>query len=80
MASVDIADGNVELEKLVAQAEAGEIIDILRNGLLVAQLTGSSTRKKRVDLSLLHATSSAIPGQQHGAAQLVRSLRDQERY
>jgi prevent-host-death family protein len=77
---VNLADAKAHLSELVDRVEAGDSIDITRRGKLVARLTAVARPRKRVDLAALQALTAAMPAQTPDAAELVRSMRDGDRY
>ncbi|HEY2048092.1 MAG TPA: type II toxin-antitoxin system prevent-host-death family antitoxin [Caulobacteraceae bacterium] len=80
MDSVNLADAKAHLSELVDRVEAGESIDITRRGKAVARLTAVFRPRKRVDKVLLEALSASMPRETASAADLVRSMRDEDRY
>ena len=80
MDSINLADAKAHLSELVDRVEAGESIDITRRGKAVARLTAVSRPRKRVDKALLEALSASMPRETASAADLVRSMRDEDRY
>jgi prevent-host-death family protein len=78
--AVSLADAKAHLSELVDRVEAGETIDITRRGKAVARLTGTARPRKRIDRAMLQALTAAVPPQTQGAADLVRSMRDDDRY
>lgn len=80
MDTVNLADAKAHLSELVDRVEAGDSIDITRRGRPVARLTGAARPRKRVDAAMLRALTAAMPRQKQGAADLVRSIRDSDRY
>jgi prevent-host-death family protein len=80
MGVVSLADAKVRLSELIGRAEAGESIDITRRGKLVARLTGIAAPRTPIEISSLKALTDAIPPQFESAANLVRSMRDSDRY
>ncbi len=80
MEVVNLADAKAHLSRLVEQVEAGDSIDITRRGKPVARLTAVNKPRKPIDASLLRAVTDAIPPQRETAADLVRSMRDGDRY
>lgn len=77
---VNLADAKAHLSELVDRVEAGDSIDITRRGKRVARLTTIDKLRKPIDAALLRSLTDAIPGQTQDAADLVRSLRDGDRY
>ncbi len=56
------------------------MVEITRRGRPVARLTAIVTPKKRIDAASLHSLTSSMPDQATKAADLVRSMRDSDRY
>ncbi|WP_026872570.1 type II toxin-antitoxin system Phd/YefM family antitoxin [Inquilinus limosus] len=80
MDTINLADAKAHLSELVDRVEAGESIAITRRGKPVARLTAVNGPRKRIDISMLRAVTAAMPPQAQGAADLVRSIRDGDRY
>jgi prevent-host-death family protein len=80
MDTVNLADAKAHLSELVDRVEAGDSIDITRRGKPVARLTAVARPRKRVDAMLLQALTATMPPQAEGAADLIRSMRDGDRY
>ena len=80
MDAINLADAKARLSKLVDRVEAGDSIDITRRGRPVARLTSVAKPRKRIDATLLHSLTATMPRQAQGAADLVRSMRDGDRY
>jgi prevent-host-death family protein len=80
MDAISLADAKAHLSELVDQVEAGASIDITRRGKRIARLTSVSTPRKRIDAAMLRALTDAMPPQTQTAADLVRSMRDDDRY
>ena len=80
MDAVSLADAKAHLSELVDRVEAGESIDITRRGKPVARLTAVARPRKRIDATLLQSLTANMPPQAQGAADLVRSMRDGDRY
>ncbi len=80
MASINLAEAKAHLSALVDRVEAGEAIDITRRGKAVARLTAIRQERKKVDIAMLRTLSETMPPQQTDAAELVRSMRDGDRY
>jgi prevent-host-death family protein len=80
MDAINLADAKAHLSELVDRVEAGDTIDITRRGKPVARLTAVSRPRKRIDKAMLQALTAAMPPQAEGAADLVRSMRDGDRY
>ena len=80
MATVNLADAKAHLSELVDRVQAGDTIDITRRGRPVARLTAAARPRKRIDLAMLEALTAAMPLQDESASDLVRSMRDGDRY
>lgn len=80
MDAINLADAKTYLSELVDRVQAGDSIDITRRGKTVAQLTAVTMPRKPIDLALLQAVTVPMPLQTEGAAHLVRSMRDGDRY
>jgi prevent-host-death family protein len=78
--AVNLADAKAHLSELIDRVEAGDSIDITRRGKPVARLTAVARPRERVDAALLRALTATLPPQARGAADLVRSMRDGDRY
>ena len=74
------ADAKAHLSKLVDRVEAGDSIDITRRGKPVARLTAVVRPRKLIDAALLQSLTATMPPQSQSAADLVRSMRDGDRY
>lgn len=80
MDAVNLADAKAHLSELVDRVEAGDSIDITRRGKPVARLTAVARPRKRIDAVLLQSLTATMPLQAQVAADLVRSMRDGDRY
>ena len=80
MDAVSLADAKAHLSELVDRVEAGESIDITRRGKPVARLTAIAGPRKRIDAALLQSLTATMPAQAESTADLVRSMRDGDRY
>ncbi len=80
MNSISLADAKAHLSELVDRVEAGDSIDITRRGKPVARLTSAAQPRARVDKAMLQALTAAMPPQAQSAEDLVRSMRDGDRY
>lgn len=80
MDAINLADAKAHLSELVDRVEAGASIDITRRGKRVARLTAVGRPRKRVDLEALQAFTATLPTATLEAADLVRSMRDGDRY
>ncbi len=80
MATVKLADAKAHLSELVDRVEAGDSIDITRRGKAVARLAAIPRPRKPVDMGRLRALMDSLPPQGESAADLVRAMRDSDRY
>ncbi len=80
MDAITLADAKARLSELIDRVEAGDTIDITRRGRPVARLTAIARPRKRIDLAMLEALTAVMPFQDERAADLVRSMRDSDRY
>lgn len=80
MTAINLADAKAQLSKLVDRVEAGDSVDITRRGKPVARLTAVAEPRKRIDAAVLSALTAALPPQGKSAADLTRSMRDEDRY
>lgn len=80
MRSVNLADAKAHLSELVERAASGDPVRITRRGKSVAQITAIETPRKRIDLAALRALTDAMPLQRESARELVRRMRDEDRY
>lgn len=80
MPTISLADAKAQLSKLVDDVEAGGSIEITRRGKPVARLTAVAGPRKPIDAAALKALTEAMPAQPESAAELVRAMRDGDRY
>ncbi len=80
MGGVNLADAKAHLSELVDRVEAGDSIDITRRGKPVARLVPVAQPRRPVDLAQLRSLSASLPPQPDAAADVVRSMRDGDRY
>jgi len=80
MDRISLADAKAHLSELIDRVEAGESIEITRRGKPVARLTAIARARKPIDIDMLRALTSTMPIQSTSAADLVRSMRDSDRY
>lgn len=80
METVNLAEAKAHLSEIVDRVEAGASFDITRRGKPVARLTAVERPRKRIDATLLQALTATLPPQAESAADLVRAMRDGDRY
>lgn len=80
MDSMSLADAKAQLSALIDRVEAGDSIDITRRGKPVARLSAVTDPRRPVDIDMLKALTQILPSQTESAADLVRAMRDGDRY
>jgi len=80
MKSVNLAHAKAHLSELVEQAASGDPVRITRRGKPIAQITAVDTPRRRIDPSALRALTERMPPQRESARELVRRMRDEDRY
>ena len=80
MSTITLADAKARLSELVDRVEAGESIEITRRGKVVARLTQAPKPRVAVDPAALAAVTATMLPQSVDAADLVRSMRESDRY
>lgn len=80
MDKINLAEAKAHLSELVDRVEAGGSIDITRRGKPVARLTAVARPRQRIDAAMLRSLTATMPPTAQDAAQLVRSMRDGDRY
>lgn len=77
---INLADAKAHLSELVDRVEAGDTFEIARRGKPVARLGSVSKARRQIDISLLRALTADMPTPAQSAEELVRSMRDGDRY
>jgi prevent-host-death family protein len=80
MDAINLADAKTHLSELVDRVQGGDSIDITRRGKPVARLTAVARPRKPIDAELLRSLTAAMPPQSQSASDVVRSMRDGDRY
>jgi prevent-host-death family protein len=80
MLRVNLAAAKARLSELVERAAAGDPVCITRRGKPVAQITAIKTPRKRIDIAALSAMTDAMPLQAERSRELIRRMRDEDRY
>jgi len=80
MDSYSIADAKAHLSELIDKVAAGESVEITRRGKPVARVVPAERPRAPIDIARLQRLTAAQPVQQRGAAELIRTLRDADRY
>ncbi len=80
MNAINLADAKAHLSELIDRVEAGDSIEITRRGKAVARLTAATRPRKPIDATALRSLTATMPPQSVDAAELVRTMRDADRY
>lgn len=80
MNAVSLADAKAHLSEIIDRVEAGDSVDITRRGKPVARLTAVAKPRKPIDAAQLQALTASMPPQTETAADMVRAMREDERY
>lgn len=78
--TTNLKEAKARLSELVDRAQAGETITISRRGRVVAQIMASPATRKRVDVQALRAVTQRLAHSEEGSGELMRELRDRERF
>jgi prevent-host-death family protein len=80
VSTVNLADAKAHLSELIDRVEAGDTIEITRRGKPVARLTAVARPRKSIDAGMLRSLTASMPPQPQNEVDLVRSMRDGDRY
>ena len=80
MDTFTLADAKARLSELVDRVEAGEAIEITHRGKPVARLAAVARPRRKIDAAKLSAVTATMPPPAENAAELVRSMRDRDRF
>ena len=80
MNTINMADAKAHLSEVLDRVEKGERITITRRGKVVAQLVPPEKVFKRISAEKLAAFAATLPYQEQSAADVIRQMRDEERY
>ena len=80
MAGINLAEAKAHFSALVDRAEAGETVEILRRGKLVARLVPPERVLKKVNFDALKALTDGMTPQNQSAGEFIREMRDSDRY
>ena len=73
MERIDLSADQPAWTELVGRAEAGETIDLVRDGRVTARLIPA---RRPIDLDALRALRATMPFQEKSGANLIREMRD----
>ncbi len=77
---MNLADAKARFSEVVDRAVAGESVDILRRGKLVARVVPVERELKPIDVERLRALTDTLPYQTQSSVEFLREMRDEERY
>lgn len=80
MRTVTLAHAQAHFSELVERVARGETVCVTRHGRPVAKIAPLAEPKKPVDVAMLCEITKGMPSQPEPAGQLIRRLRDAERY
>ena len=80
MNAISLTYAKAHLSELVDRVATGDSIDITHCGKPVVRPTAIATPRKAVDATLLQSLTAAMSPQLLAAGDLVRSMRDGDRY
>ena len=80
MITVSLVEAKTQLSKLIDKAESGETVVITRHGKPVANLTAAARPKQPIDVKALEEFRARMPKLRKPSAELIREMRDDERY
>jgi prevent-host-death family protein len=80
METISLADAKAQLSRVIDKVEAGEEIVITRHGRAVARVTAVEQPRKPIDFEGLAETRKKLPPWRKPSAELIREMRDDERY
>ena len=80
MVDVSVARAKAHFSALVERASGGEFVGTTRRGKLVAQIVPVEIPRKPINVDQLRALTNAMPRSSQDSIELVRTMRDQDRY
>lgn len=80
MDAFNVAEAKAKFSELIDRVEAGESIDVMRRGRLIARVSPATPSKQAVNPNLLAAARAGAPRQPVSAGEFVRTMRDADRY
>ena len=82
MDAVNVSDLRDQIDSLLARVEAGEVVEIARDGQAVARVTRIEPDpvRKPIDVNALRRLAASLPFDPSNAADIVRRMRDDARY
>lgn len=82
MDAVSLADLKDQIDALIGRVEAGESIDVARDGQTVARIVPVKALPERspIDVDALRRLAASLPFDPSDAGGIVRRMRDDARY
>ena len=80
MDRIDLGDARARIDELIERAEAGETVEITRDGKAVVRLSGIERVLKPIDIERLRRLTSTMREQPIESGEFVRQMRDSDRY
>lgn len=83
MDAVNVSDLKDQIDSLLARVEAGEVVEIARDGQAVARIVPPEVpagKTGRTDWKSVLAFTRTLPFDPSSAGELVRRMRDDSRY
>lgn len=77
---MNLADAKARFSEVVDRAVAGESVDILRRGKLVARVVPVERELQKIDVADLRAFVATLPWQKQSSVELLREMREDDRY
>lgn len=79
--TVSVAEAKSHLSEIIARVEAGDEVVITRRGVEVVRMVPVTTRKAtRINWDAIRAFRESLPASEISGAELIRQMRDDERY
>jgi prevent-host-death family protein len=80
MITVNLAHAKAHLSELIDRVESGEAVVITRRGRPVARIGPIGSSKQPIDFKSLEEFRKTMPPLPKSSAELIREMRDDERY
>ena len=80
MTRITLTEAKAHLGGLIARAEAGETVEIMRRGKIVARLVPAERPKKPIDIERLRALTASMQPPAESVDDFMRKYRDDDRY
>ncbi len=80
MSEVNLTYARAHLSELIDRVEAGEAVNILRRGKLVARLIPAEHRREPISLAEMQAVTASMKLPAEPIEDFMRKMRDSDRY